>query len=137
MSIQTKLRGIGADLVTPFHKDGNIDFNSLEKIIERLIKNKVDYIVILTNTGETTTLSKDEKLALMNYIVDVVDKRVPIVAGIGGNNTQKIVNLKDTFIEGIDAILSVCPYYNRPNQRGDIYSFQNHSKCLSLPCDNR
>ncbi len=128
-----KIKGIGVDLITPFHKDGNIDFNSLEKIIEQVIVNKADYIVILSNTGETATLSKDEKLALMNYIIDIVNKRVPIIAGIGGNNTQKIVNLKDTFIEGIDAILSVCPYYSKPSQNGIYIHFKTIASVCPYP----
>ena len=124
MSVFSKIQGLGVDLITPFHKDGNIDFQSLENIIENLIQNKVDYIVIIGNTGESSTLSKDEKLALMNFVIDSVNKRVPIIAGVGGNNTQKIVNLKDNFIEGIDAILSVCPYYTKPNQKGIAIHFK-------------
>ncbi len=74
-----KIKGIGCDLITPFHKDGNIDFQSLENIVENLIKSKIDYIVLLGNTGESSTLSKDEKLAVMNSVIDVVNKRIPIV----------------------------------------------------------
>jgi 4-hydroxy-tetrahydrodipicolinate synthase len=128
-----KLKGIGCDLVTPFHKDGNIDFQSLENLVEHLIKNKIDYLVILGNTGESCTLTKDEKLAVMNSVVDVVNKRVPVIAGVGGNNTQKIVNLKDNFIEGIDAILSVCPYFSKPSQRGIYIHFKTIANVSPYP----
>ena len=112
-------KGTGVAVVTPFHDSGNIDFGSFEKIIEHLIQGGVNYIVALGTTGESATLSKDEKVAVIDFVIDTVNKRVPIVAGIGGNNTQEVINtIKAASFEGIDAILSVCPYYNKPQQKG-------------------
>jgi 4-hydroxy-tetrahydrodipicolinate synthase len=92
------------------------------------LSNGVDYIVVLGTTGESATLSKDEKTAVLNFVADTVNKKVPLVVGIGGNNTQEVINtIRATNFEGIDAILSVSPYYNKPQQRG-IYS---HYKAIA------
>jgi len=113
-------------LVTPFHKQGTIDFGSLEKLIEHTITNGVNYLVVLGTTGEAATLSKDEKNALVGFVKDQVNKRVPIVQGVGGYNTQELENqLSSCDFEGIDAILSVTPYYNKPTQRG-LYLHYKH-----------
>jgi len=121
-------RGTGVAIVTPFHDSGNIDFGSFEHLIDHIVSNGVDYIVALGTTGESVTLSKDEKNAVQNFVVDTVNKRVPVMVGIGGNNTQEVINtIKATSFEGIDAILSVSPYYNKPQQRG-IY---NHYKAIA------
>ena len=123
-----QLKGTGVAIVTPFHDSGNIDFGSLEKIIEHVVEGGVNYIVALGTTGESVTLSKDEKVAVLDFIIEIVSNRVPIVAGIGGNNTQEVINtIKASTFEGIDAILSVCPYYNKPQQKG-IY---NHFKAIA------
>jgi 4-hydroxy-tetrahydrodipicolinate synthase len=123
-----KLRGTGVAIVTPFHDSGNIDFVSFEKLLEHIVSNGVDYIVVLGTTGESATLSKDEKTAVLNFVADTVNKKVPLVVGIGGNNTQEVINtIRATNFEGIDAILSVSPYYNKPQQRG-IYS---HYKAIA------
>jgi len=124
-------KGTGVAVVTPFHDSGNIDFGSFEKIIEHLIEGGVNYIVALGTTGESATLSKDEKVAVLEFVVDTVGKRVPIVAGIGGNNTQEVINtIKAASFDGIDAILSVCPYYNKPQQKG-LYI---HYKAIAGAC---
>ncbi len=113
------LKGTGVAVVTPFNDSGNIDFGSFEKILEYIISNDINYIVALGTTGESATLSKDEKFAVVDFVVDIVNKRVPVVVGMGGNNTQEIINnIKSATFDGIDAILSVCPYYNKPQQRG-------------------
>lgn len=123
-----QLKGTGVAIVTPFHESGNIDFGSLEKIIEHVISNGVDYIVSLGTTGESATLSKDEKVAVLDFTIETVNKRVPIVAGIGGNNTQEVIHtIKSTSFEGIHAILSVSPSYNKPQQKG-IYA---HFKAIA------
>jgi 4-hydroxy-tetrahydrodipicolinate synthase len=120
--------GTGVALVTPFHKYGTIDFGALEKIIEHTIAGGVDYLVVLGTTGEAATLSQDEKGAVVDFVVETTDKRIPVVKGIGGNNTQEILNvLKCDSFEGIDAILSVTPYYNKPQQKG-LY---NHFKLIA------
>ncbi|RLD61943.1 MAG: 4-hydroxy-tetrahydrodipicolinate synthase [Bacteroidetes bacterium] len=126
-----KLTGTGVAIVTPFRKDGSIDFKSLEKLIEHIIKNNVDFIVALGTTGEAVTLTNDERFAVVNFIKETVDNRLPIVLGLGGNNTSKIVNdIKNTDFEGISAILSVAPYYNKPNQNG-LYQ---HYKTIASVC---
>ena len=128
------LKGTGVAIVTPFHKHGTVDFTSLGKLIEHLVTNGVNYIVTLGTTGETATLSEKEKLAVTDFVVDAVAKRVPIVLGLGGNDTQKIVDQIKTFnFDGIDAVLSVAPYYNKPQQRGLFYHFKSIEAVLPVP----
>jgi len=130
----SKLSGTGVALVTPFHKQGTIDFGSLEQLIEHTIKNGVDYLVVLGTTGEAATLSKDEKNALVEFVKDVVNKRVSLVKGIGGYNTQEVVdNLRSCDLDGIDAILSVTPYYNKPSQRGLYLHYKHVTSASPLP----
>ena len=117
--MHNELKGVGTAIVTPFHKDGTIDFKSLQKLVEFQIKGKVDYLVALGTTGESVTLNKDEKNAVISTVIETVDSRIPVVIGIGGNNTQEVVNtIKSTDFDGVTAILSVTPYYNKPQQRG-------------------
>lgn len=123
-----KLEGLGVDLVTPFNKDLSIDFDGLTRLVEFNISNGVDYIVVLGTTAETATLSDEEKEAVKSHIIKINNGRVPLVLGIGGNNTMEVrkkienVDMSDFF-----AILSVSPYYNKPNQEG-IYQ---HYKMLA------
>jgi 4-hydroxy-tetrahydrodipicolinate synthase len=120
-----KLRGTGVAIVTPFHKDGSINFKCLGKLLEHLVKGKVDYVVPLGTTGESVALSKDEKVALLDFVVETIDKRIPVVVGIGGNNTREVVNsLQDYDYTGVEAILSVTPYYNKPSQKGLIQHYK-------------
>ncbi|MBW7951052.1 MAG: 4-hydroxy-tetrahydrodipicolinate synthase [Bacteroidia bacterium] len=113
------MKGTGVALVTPFNEDFSIDFNALEKIIEHCIHGGLDYLVALGTTGEAPTLSADEKKSVYKFIADKTNGRVKLVAGIGGNNTQEIVQTIKSFdFTGYDAILSVSPYYNKPNQEG-------------------
>lgn len=129
-----KLKGTGVAIITPFHKHGTVDFTSLGKIIEHIISNGVNYIVALGTTGETATLTEKEKNAVTDFIIETTDKRVPIVLGIGGNNTQKITEqIKETNFEGVDAILSVAPYYNKPQQKGLFYHFKSIADVSPLP----
>lgn len=132
--ITSKLKGTGTAIVTPFHKDGTIDFKSLQRLIEYQIKGKVEYIVALGTTGESATLSKDEKCAVLNMVVETVDKRVPVIVGIGGNNTQEVVSAIDnTDFDGVDAVLSVSPYYNKPTQRGIFLHYKTVAHACPLP----
>ena len=123
-----KLEGLGVALVTPFNKDLSIDFDGLTRLVEFNISNGVDYIVVLGTTAETATLSDEEKEAVKSHIIKINNGRVPLVLGIGGNNTMKVrkkienVDMSDFF-----AILSVSAYYNKPNQEG-IYQ---HYKMLA------
>lgn len=113
------LKGTGAAIITPFKKDGDIDFDALGKLIEFIISGGVEYIVTLGTTGETPTLSKQEKLEIVGYTFEQVAGRVPIVVGIGGNNTQELIyDLKSYPLENAIAVLSTSPYYNKPSQEG-------------------
>jgi len=134
MSKNSKFKGTGVAIVTPFTKDGNVDFKSLEKVVNHIIKGGVEYVVVLGTTGESVTLGKDEKRSVVDHVIETVDKRVPIVLGLGGNNTQEILNSlkKDNFAH-IDAILSVSPYYNKPNQRGIYQHFKAIAEASPLP----
>jgi 4-hydroxy-tetrahydrodipicolinate synthase len=126
-----KFRGTGVAIVTPFKNDSSIDFTALGRIVNHVIDGGVNYIVAMGTTGESVTISKDERKAIFSYILEAIDNRVPLVAGIGGNNTQEIVNcVRNTDLTGISAILSVSPYYNKPSQRG---LFQ-HYKAIATWC---
>lgn len=128
------LIGTGVALVTPFHKQGTIDFGSLERLIDHTVGNGVDYLVVLGTTGEAVTLSKDEKFAIVQFVKEQVAGRVPIVMGLGGYNTQEVINhLRIADLEGIAAILSVTPYYNKPTQRGLYLHFKHISSASPLP----
>lgn len=130
----SKFRGTGTAIVTPFHKEGNIDFKSFEGLIEYQIKNGINYIVFMGTTGESVTLNRDERNAVINMAVEIVDGRVPVVLGIGGNNTQEIVNtIKETDFDGIDAILSVSPYYNKPQQKGIFRHYKTIAGVSPVP----
>jgi 4-hydroxy-tetrahydrodipicolinate synthase len=119
MSLRALLRGTGVALVTPFKKDHSVDYDALEKLVNFVIKGGVQYVVSLGTTGETPVLSKEEKLEIFNHTCDVVAGRVPVVIGIGGNNTQGVVKELEYFpLDKAAAILSASPYYNRPSQEG-------------------
>jgi len=129
-----KIKGTGVALITPFHKDGRIDFKCFEKLIDRCIDGNVDYLVPLGTTGETATLSKDEKNAVTDFVTEVVDSRVPIVLGMGGNNTQELLqSLEDIDFSKIDAVLSVSPYYNRPSQKGILQHYKMFASNCPVP----
>ena len=126
--------GTGVALVTPFHKYGTIDFTSLGNLVDYTINGGVDYLVALGTTSEAATLLDDEKVAVVDFIVEKVDGRVPVAVGIGGNNTQGIEYLlKKMPYQNVDAILSVTPYYNKPNQKGLYYHYKSLSNATDLP----
>lgn len=130
----TNFKGTGVALVTPFHKQGTIDFGSLEKLIKHTLEGGVNYLVVLGTTGEAATLSKDEKNALVSFVKDVVGQRVPLVLGVGGYNTQEVVtSLSHGDFDGFDAILSVTPYYNKPTQRGLYLHYKHIASASPLP----
>ncbi len=129
-----RFKGTGVAIVTTFKSDSSIDFSALGRVIEHVIKGGVNYIVALGTTGESVTLSKDEKKAVVSYVVEAVDGRLPVVVGIGGNNTQEVVNsIRHANLDGVDGILSVAPYYNKPGQRGLFQHFKAVSASSSLP----
>ena len=110
------LKGLGVALITPFKNNKEIDFTALERLLEH-IKNDIDYLIVFGTTSETPTISKDEKKEILNFVKQNV--QIPIILGIGGYNTTQIIeDIKQQDFEGISAILSVTPYYNKPNQRG-------------------
>ncbi len=132
--MNTKFRGTGVAIVTPFHKQGTIDFTALERLIEHLISGGVNYLVVRGTTAETAALSREEKHALAEFVVDIVNKRVPLVIGIGSNNTQDVINaIRSNSLEGYDAILSVTPYYNKPQQRGLYLHYKSIATVSPLP----
>jgi 4-hydroxy-tetrahydrodipicolinate synthase len=116
-----KFKGTGVALVTPFNKDGSIDYKGFKKLIERCIAGKVDYLVPLGTTGESVTLDASERRSVLSFVVEIVNKRVPVMLGLGGNNTMEILRAFDDYdFSGVSSILSVSPYYNRPTQLGII-----------------
>lgn len=128
------LHGLGIALVTPFHADGSVDYDTLQNIVEYQILNGADFFCILATTAETPTLTMAEKAKIKSVVVSTVKSRVPVIIGCGGNNTKAVceeLNTMDTF--GIDAILSVCPYYNKPTQEGLYQHFAAISDASSLP----
>lgn len=129
-----KLRGLGVAMVTPFSSNYQIDYPALDKLIEFLIGNGVNYFVVQGTTAETATLSDSEKRQLADYVVKKVNGRVPIVLGIGGNDTHKVIESYAKFdLTGIDAILSVTPYYNKPTQKGLYLHFKTIAQNTHLP----
>jgi len=126
--------GTGVALVTPFESNKDVDYQALEKIINHIIINGVDYIVSLGTTGENVTLSPVEKDEIVRFTVQTVAQRVPIVVGIGGNNTMETINSIHKFsLQGVDGILSVAPYYNKPNQEGIYQHYKAISEIAPLP----
>ncbi|MDQ2720639.1 MAG: 4-hydroxy-tetrahydrodipicolinate synthase [Bacteroidota bacterium] len=129
MSLKTKLRGTGVAIITPFTKNEEVDYDALEKLIDHIISNGVEYVVTLGTTGETPTLSKNEQQEIVKFTIEKINDRVPLVIGIGGNNTTKIIDSFSHFsFDKITAVLSSSPSYNKPSQEG-IYQ---HYKALSI-----
>jgi 4-hydroxy-tetrahydrodipicolinate synthase len=128
-----KFEGTGVALVTPFSKNKQIDFGGLEKLLDHTAKG-VDYYVVMGTTGESATLSTEEKLKVLDFVKAHNPKKLPIVFGIGGNNTAQVVEtIKNTNLKGVDAILSVSPYYNKPSQEGIFQHFKNVAAATPLP----
>ena len=126
-----KIKGTGVALVTPFNNDKSVDYKGLESLLQHVINGGVDYLVLMGTTGESATLSKGEKNEVVDFCKKINNGRLPIVLGIGGSNTMKVVaDIKSADLEGIDAILSVSPAYNKPSQEG-IYQ---HYKMISESC---
>lgn len=123
--------GTGVALITPFNSDLSIDFEALTRLVEHNITNGIEYLVISGTTGESVTISNNEKKEITKHIIKITNKRVPLVLGIGGNNTAAVIEeINSTDLSNIDAILSVSPYYSKPTQEG-IYQ---HFKAISQQC---
>lgn len=117
--------GTGVALVTPFKKDFSVDTEALVRIVNHVIEGGVEYLVVLGTTAESATLTKDEKELVIKTVLEANNKRLPVVLGVGGNNTAEVVaELKSRNFDGIDAILSVSPYYNKPTQEGIYQHFK-------------
>ena len=132
--VHNKFKGLGVALITPFTKEGNVDFVALRRLFDYQLSNGVDFICILGTTAETPTLSVEERQQIKELAVEKVNGQVPILMGCGGNNTAGIVEqIKTGDFNGIDGILSVCPYYNKPSQEG-LYQ---HFKAIASAAESR
>lgn len=129
-----QFRGLGVAMVTPFNQDKEIDYDATEKLIEHLVTGGVDFLVVMGTTGESATLTDKEKRSLIKFVIKKNDGRLPIMLGIGGNDTNHIIEQIDDFdFDGIDAILSVTPYYNKPTQKGLELHFKAIAAQSELP----
>ena len=131
---QNKVRGLGIALITPFKADGSIDLDALDRLVEYQIKGGADFLCIMGTTAETPTLSREEKRLLKERLVRRVAGRVPLLMGCGGNNTASVIDeLRTEDWTGIDGVLSVCPYYNKPSQEGLYQHFAAIAKASPVP----
>ena len=127
-------KGLGIALITPFKEDGSVDYEALIRLLDYQLSNGADFFCILATTGETPVLTPAEKLKIKDTIVDYVQGRVPILMGCGGYNTAAVVEeLKTGDFRGVDGILSVCPYYNKPSQEGLYQHFKAIAAATKLP----
>ena len=134
MSVRDLLKGTGVALITPFKKDGAVDFDGLGKLIDYVITEGVNYVVTLGTTGETPTLTKEEKIEIVNFTYSSVSERVPVVVGIGGNDTRSVINDLETYpLDKATAILSASPYYNKPSQEGIFQHYKAIAGATSKP----
>jgi len=128
------LKGLGVALVTPFKQDGHIDYAALSRLVDCLLQNGVDYLVVLGTTGETSTLSSEEQKTIVQSVVSQVKGQVPIVVGVSSNCTRTVVQKLETGdFTGVDAILSVVPYYNKPTQEGIYQHYKHIAAATPLP----
>jgi 4-hydroxy-tetrahydrodipicolinate synthase len=126
-------KGTGVALVTPFQKDLQIDFDALEKLVEYQIENGTDFLVVLGTTGESPTLSKEEKWEVLDTVLDVNEGRCKVVFGVGGNDTMGVARTLEEVPEGVDGILSVSPFYNKPTQKGILAHYRILADSTDLP----
>lgn len=129
-----QFKGLGVAMVTPFKEDLSIDYPALQRLIEHMIKGGVDYLVVQGTTGESATINAEEKRGLLDFIIEVNAKRLPIVYGVGGNDTRAVCHtLKTWDFNGVDGILSVSPYYNKPTQEGIYCHYEAIANSTELP----
>jgi 4-hydroxy-tetrahydrodipicolinate synthase len=134
MAIHHQLRGTGVALVTPFKNDGAIDFTALGKVIDHVIQGGIDYLVTLGTTGETPSLSKEEKIAIIEFTFSHTASRVPIIVGVGGNNTAEVISDLQKFpLTDALAVLSVTPFYNKPSQEGIFQHYKTIAEASPKP----
>lgn len=133
-TLKDVLAGTGVAIVTPFKKNNDVDFDALHKMIDFVIEGRVEHIVTLGTTGETPALSTPEKKDIIKYTYEIVSKRVPVVVGIGGNNTYELVHELETFpLDDATAVLSTSPYYNKPSQEGLYQHYKTLAKASPKP----
>ncbi len=132
--INNKLTGMGVALITPFKDDDSVDYDALARLVEHLLKNQADYIVVCGTTAETPTLTNEERDEVTRFVINCVAGRCPIVLGVGGNNTRAVTErLMYEDFTGVDAILSVTPYYNKPSQEGIYQHYAAIAKASPVP----
>lgn len=132
--IRRRLKGMGVALITPFNDDGSVDYQSLMRLVEYQIQNGVDFLCVLGTTAETPTLSAEEKKKIKQLVVERVNGRVPILLGVGANSTQTVIDtLQNDDMTGVDAVLVVVPYYNKPSQEGIYQHYKAIANSTKLP----
>lgn len=121
-------------MITPYNKEGEVDYDAVVKVVDHIISGGIDYIVVMGTTAETATLFEEERSKVVSLIVETTNNRVPLVLGIGGNNTASVVSkIKLTDLSSFKAILSVCPYYTKPSQEGIYQHYKNIANASSIP----
>ena len=129
-----KFEGTGVAIVTPFKDDSSVDYDALGRVVDHVIRGGVNYIVVMGTTGEASTLSREEKKSVLSFVSGKAAGKVPLVVGIGGNNTAEVIStIRDMDLSSIDGILSVAPYYNKPGQNGIFQHFKAISESSPLP----
>ena len=132
--IPTKLKGMGVALITPFKADESVDYNALMRLVDYQLQNNTDFLCVLGTTAETPTLTEYEKQKIKSMVIERVNGRIPILLGVGGNNTRALVETLQTGdFTGVDAILSVVPYYNKPSQEGIYQHYKALAEATDLP----
>jgi len=128
-----ELKGLGVAMVTPFNRDGKVDYTALQKLVEHL-HSGADYLVVMGTTGEAVTLSTEEQAAVLEYVVEIKDGKLPVVCGMGGNNTKVVADMMSAFhVKGVSAFLSASPAYNKPTQEGIAQHYHALSEASELP----
>ena len=132
--MKTNIKGVGVALITPFKDNGEIDFEALGRLLDRVTAGGADYLVVLGTTAETPTLSAEERTAVRKFVIEKNGGKLPIILGIGGNCTAEVVrSIQTTDLEGVDAILSVTPYYNKPSQEGIYQHYKTIAEASPRP----
>ena len=132
--IRTRLRGMGVALITPFKSDESVDYEALMRLVDYQVQNNTDFLCVLGTTAETPTLTEDERQKIKQMVIERVGGRIPILLGVGGNNTKAVVEaLQKDDLTGVDAILSVVPYYNKPSQEGLYQHYKAIAEATELP----
>ena len=132
--MKTRLKGMGVALITPFKEDGSVDYDALLRLVDYQLENGTDFLCVLGTTAETPTLTKEEKEKVKRTIIDRVDGRLPILLGVGSNSTQAVVDsVKNDDMTGVDALLVVVPYYNKPSQEGIYQHYKAVAEATELP----